>query len=470
MKISLKQKFILGYVLLGILLFTGISIIGTPLTYRWIRNRKVSTLYKEASQLSTTYGPAFLSGELSDVQISILKNEARLLDAEIWLMTKDGEIMLQTNSSSSITAVPDFDATDSGQAVYFEGDFYQIFSENTLTVYAPITGYLTTRGYVLIHFPTASLQETADELLTWIYLTCGITFFSFLIFLLLLDLYVTRPLKKITSVAKEYTAGNLKYHNPVRSTDELGYLSATLYYMANELYTNGEDQRKFIANISHDFRSPLTSIRGYIEAILDGTIPSSSQEKYLRIVANETDRLATLTQSLLTLNTYGPKGVILDIVHFDINHMIKKILATFEGRCSARAIHFELTFSQENFYVYGDEGKIQQVLYNLIDNAIKFSSDDSTIYISTYPRYEKAFVSIKDRGCGIPRESLGKVFDRFYKADISRGRDKKGTGLGLSIVREILQAHNENIDVISTEGVGSEFIFSLPLKKKSDPS
>ena len=113
--------------------------------------------------------------------------------------------------------------------------------------------------------------------------------------------------------------------------------------------------------------------------------------------------------------------------------------------------------------VYADLGKIQQVLYNLIDNAIKFSSENSVIYIQTSLKYEKVFVSVKDTGIGIPKESIKKIWDRFYKSDLSRGKDKKGTGLGLAIVKEIIQAHGENIDVVSTEGVGSEFIFSLPL-------
>ena len=112
--------------------------------------------------------------------------------------------------------------------------------------------------------------------------------------------------------------------------------------------------------------------------------------------------------------------------------------------------------------VYADLGKIQQVLYNLIDNAIKFSHPNSTIYIQAFIQYEKAFVSVKDKGIGIPKDSVKKIWERFYKTDLSRGKDKKGTGLGLSIVKEIIQAHGENIDVITTEGVGTEFIFSLP--------
>ena len=139
---------------------------------------------------------------------------------------------------------------------------------------------------------------------------------------------------------------------------------------------------------------------------------------------------------------------------FDINRTIKNTVATFEGICRKKMITIELHLESETLMVHADMEQIQQVLYNLIDNAIKFSSDSSIIKAETS-------VSIKDSGVGIPREKQNKIWDRFYKIDSSRGKDRKGTGLGLSIVREIVAAHNQNINVISTEGVGTEFIFTL---------
>ena len=209
--------------------------------------------------------------------------------------------------------------------------------------------------------------------------------------------------------------------------------------MSSELNDMEEYQRKFIANVSHDFRSPLTSIKGYLEAILDGTIPPELYQKYLGIIISETERLNKLTQGMLTLNSLDSKGY-LSRTNFDINRTVKDTAATFEGTCSAKRITFDL----------------------LIDNAIKFSREDSVIYIQTSVRYEKVFVSVKDTGVGIPKNNIKKIWERFYKSDVSRGKDKKGTGLGLAIVKEIIQAHGENIDVVSTEGVGTEFIFSLP--------
>ena len=164
---------------------------------------------------------------------------------------------------------------------------------------------------------------------------------------------------------------------------------------------------------------------------------------------------------MLALNSMDSKGF-LSRTNFDLNRVIKDTAASFEGTCYAKHIVLDLTFTDDTMMVYADLGKIQQVLYNLIDNAIKFSHPDSVIEIQTFLRYERVFVSVKDNGVGIPKDSINKIWSRFYKMDASRGKDKKGTGLGLAIVKDIIQAHGENIDVVSTYGVGTEFIFTLP--------
>ena len=174
------------------------------------------------------------------------------------------------------------------------------------------------------------------------------------------------------------------------------------------------------------------------------------------------ERLTKLTNNLLSLSEFENKGIPLEISTFDINSELKRCLATFEQRCVQKQISLDITFDAEVSLVDADQSKIEQVIQNLVDNAIKFSHDNSTIEIHTREKNQKVFISIKDHGIGIPKDSLGKVWKRFYKTDLSRGKDKKGTGLGLSITKEIIENHGENINVISTEGVGTEFIFSLP--------
>ena len=231
--------------------------------------------------------------------------------------------------------------------------------------------------------------------------------------------------------------------------------------MSTQLKDMEDYQKKFIGNVSHDFRSPLTSIKGYLEAMADGTIPVEMQERYFKILLFETERLSDLTADLLTLNEFDTKNLLLDCTAFDIHEVIKNTASSFEGTCTQKRISIELLLTSKVLNVNADKRKIQQVLYNLLDNAIKFSPNDSEITIETTERNGKVFVSVKDHGIGIPKKSISKIWERFYKTDLSRGKDKKGTGLGLAIVKEIIQAHNENINVISTEGVGTEFIFSL---------
>ncbi len=467
MKLSLRQKFILCYLLLAALSILFIATIGHKMVYDSQLTSLETRLYDGANHLASRYRMDFEQGyDQLSLHIQEIAEAASTLECTIWFIDKTGTLVYpQTQSAASVNG---FDPTSANSHHGFVGNFFGSFSENMVSVYAPMVNGFSTRGYVVLHYPLSALDSSVNDALNVMYLTALVMFLLSLLLLFLLHLIVLRPIRQITTAAREYATGNLSYKYSFHSGDELGVLSETLSYMATALSQTSEDQRKFVTNVSHDFRSPLTSIKGYIEAILDGTIPQSMQEKYLGIVRDETDRLNKLTQNLLDMNTISQNGTILDYTDFDVHHVIKKILATFEGRCNEKRITFELTFTAREFYVHADEGRIQQVLYNLIDNAIKFSNPGSIIFIETYEKREKAYISVKDQGIGIPAESLKKIWERFYKTDTSRGKDKRGLGLGLSIARDIIQAHGETIDVISTEGVGTEFIFTLPLGKQPE--
>ena len=459
MKHSLYYKFILGYLIFGVLGFAMIATGSSHLMYRHLLEEKTQAMYDEANLIASSYSSVY-QGKRQDLNTVYpqLKMVAAFLNTEIWVVNRQGIIVVDSDQSArSGTVIEEFDPTDAGNQYYRIGNYYGQFSYDVVSVSAPITGNYNTYGYVLVHLPIYQIQEEANSALNIVYITALVIFVLSLIILLVFTKTVYFPLKKITEGANEYALGNLNHQIDVKTHDEMGYLAATLNYMSGELNKMEEYQRTFIANVSHDFRSPLTSIKGYLEAIVDGTIPPEMQEKYLVRMIAETERLNKLTQGMLTLNTLDSKGR-----NFDINRVIKDTAASFEGICNGKNIIFDLTFTDNIQMVYADLGKIQQVLYNLIDNAIKFSHNDSTIYIQASARYEKIFVSVKDTGIGIPKNSVKKIWERFYKTDLSRGQDKKGTGLGLSIVKEIIQAHGENIDVVSTEGVGTEFIFSLP--------
>ena len=460
---SLYSKFLLGYLVFGLLGFVTIATLSSRMVHRYLVEQQANLLYDEANTLanhcSSLYSGMSLDLESASSQLEIMSD---FIEADIWVVDQNGSIIADSriNGLTGHT-IENFNPTAIGNQSYGIGNYYGLFPYDVISVSAPITGNYTTYGYILIHKPLSTLETELNQILNIVYISGLILFALSLIILLVFTKTVYFPLRRITEGAIEYASGHLEHRIKVETQDEMGYLAATLNYMSSELNKLEEYQRTFIANVSHDFRSPLTSIKGYLEAILDGTIPPEMQEKYLSRVISETERLNKLTQGMLTLDSSDSKGY-LSRTNFDINRTIKDTAASFEGTCDAKDISFELTFSDSIQMVYADLGKIQQVLYNLIDNAIKFSHPGGTIYIQTSLRREKVFISVKDNGIGIPKESQKKIWDRFYKSDTSRGKDKKGTGLGLAIVKEIIQSHGENIDVISTEGVGTEFIFSLP--------
>lgn len=465
---TIYYKFIAVYVVFAILAFIAVSTITSSMTLRHLSQRQADSLYREASMLANSYAKQIYSGSITiDAAESQLKAVDTYINCPIWVINTSGKVIINTREivqEKNNFVIENFDPTEANDN-YVIGDFFGTFNEETLSVFSPITKGYEVKGYVVIHTPMKSIHESTEGILNISYITMIIILLLSLSILIVFSKVVYIPLTKITKATDEYAKGNYDYSIDVRNNGEMGYLANTLEYMASEIDRTEENQKKFIANVSHDFKSPLTSIKGYIEAMLDGTIPLELHEKYLGIVLNETERLTKLTGSLLQLNNLNIKGIILDFKDFDINKVIKRTCETFGGRCMERHIQIELLLIGEELIVHGDENKLSQVIYNLLDNAIKFSHDNSSIVIETSEKNDKVFVSVKDSGVGIPKESQSLVFDRFYKTDSSRGKDKKGTGLGLSIAKEIIKAHEENINVISTEGVGTEFIFTVAKAK-----
>ncbi|MBR1670593.1 MAG: GHKL domain-containing protein [Butyrivibrio sp.] len=473
MKRTLYLKFLLAYLLFGIFGFVVVATFVYGMTYDRLRRDKADSMYQMATQIANTYAADLYNSETSlDTVYHELRSLSIYMDSSpIWIVNPSGRLVLDSARAlgpGEEIIIEGFDPTVTGSSYYTIGNFWGSFNQDMLSVFAPITANYKVQAYVVIHTGLAALQEKTNTFLNISYLMLIVLFLLSLIILIFFTELVYVPLRKITTATEQYAAGNMGYEFSVESEDEMGYLAASLSYMAGEIARQEEDQKKFIANVSHDFRSPLTSIRGYLVAMQDGTIPVEMYDRYLGIVINETDRLTKLTNEMLTLNNMSTKGMLLDKSDFDINRTIRNVAASFEGTCREKKIAIELVLTDDKMLVNADMSKIQQVLYNLLDNAIKFSHHDSSIKIETTEKHSKVFVSVKDSGIGIPKDDQKMIFDRFYKSDLSRGKDKKGTGLGLAIVKEIVKAHDENINVISTEGVGTEFIFSLPKAQAMD--
>lgn len=472
MKKTLYSKFVLAYFIFGLFGFIIVTTFVPNMTREHLVREKAESLYSEATLIANTYASGLYT---SETNLQTVKTQldalAVYLNSEIRIINPSGRLVLDTKlplNVEDVVIIENFDPTVTGGSYYIIDNFFGNFESDVLTVLAPITTNYKIKGYVVIHADMLDIEQSCNSLLNVSYITLMILFLLSLIILIFFTEMVYIPLRKITHATEQYASGNMHYEFQVDNDDEIGYLAACLNYLASEIARSEDDQKKFVANVSHDFRSPLTSIRGYLEAMMDGTIPPELHEKYLGIVLNETERLTKLTNSLLTLNNLNTKGMLLDRTDFDINQIIRNTAASFEGTCRQKTIAIEMVLTGDVMYVNADMGKIQQVLYNLMDNAIKFSHHDSIIRIETSEKKNKLFVSVKDTGIGIPKEDLKLIWDRFYKSDLSRGKDKKGTGLGLSIVKEIINAHGEHINVISTPGEGSEFIFSLSPSAKND--
>jgi signal transduction histidine kinase len=462
---TLWLRLITCYLASVVLAFVLVNTYGKSLLQQKLINSSKELLADETDFIISEYLSMFTdSTKTSDVMKMQLKSLNRFLNIRSWIVNDIGRIII--DSSDSLNAegknVADYYPVLL-EAGYTDNVYIsELFSEPMLAFTRPISYDYDVSGYIILFSSYKNIETSTATYLDITHL-CFLIFLSVL-FIVLLYLYLISaiPLKKLTKAAKEYSQGNYNYAVILKGLNDYRELGAAIFYMAGELSKLDDYQKKFVANISHDFRSPLTSIKGFAEAIKDGTIPYEQQDKYLDIILFETERLNKLTSNLLELNRFETKAALLDISSFDINSIIKKTAASFEGICRNKKISINLVFSSKEAYVDADVDKIQQVLYNLIDNAIKFSHNNSDIRVSSEEKGDKIQISVKDYGIGIPRDSINKVWERFYKTDASRGKDKRGTGLGLSITKEIIQAHNENIYVISTEGVGSEFTFSLP--------
>ncbi len=464
MKKTIWSRLIICFLLAGVMVFLLLNTYGMHLLEHRLKDNKQDQLLAEAKLIESEYMANFYDEKMSLDNLNVqLRSIDTFLGIRVWIVNSNGIIIADSSYSRNAKGkdineiAPVLLDRIITENVYYEDIFY----EPMLSLTHRINVSFRLRGYIILHTSQKDITDETNYYLDVINI-CFLVFLPMLFLLFVYIYYITAvPLRNLMKAAKEYSSGNYNYAIILKGLNEYQDLGAAISYMAGELSKLDDYQKKFVANISHDFRSPLTSIKGYAGAILDGTIPHEMQDKYLNIILFETDRLTKLTSGLLELNSFENNGTFLDITTFDINHIIKKTAEAFEGSCREKKITLNLVFSAKQTYVDADMGKIQQVLYNLIDNAIKFSHSNSKIKVSTEEKGERVFVSVKDYGIGIPKDSIKRIWERFYKTDVSRGKDKKGTGLGLSITREIIQAHNENINVISTEGVGSEFIFSL---------
>jgi len=318
-------------------------------------------------------------------------------------------------------------------------------------------------GAALVAFSMASLDNAISEMYRMAMIAlAGTGAFAFIL-IYISSRAISRPLQQMSQAATEIAGGDFEKRLTYQSGDEVGQLAHQFNRMAESLQEQERIRREFIANISHDIRSPLTSIRGFLTAFEDGTIPSEQQPYYLNIIMGESERLIKLSNNILDIHSIQDSQMQLTTTEFDVNNVIRDTILSFKQRALDKRIMINSRFAHSSDIVLADEEKIRRIILNLLDNAIKFTGEGGEITVETTvdEQNNKVSVSISDTGTGMTEEEQKRVFDRFYKGDTSRNEDKMGSGLGLSIVREFVRAHNETITLESEPGRGSVFVFTI---------
>jgi len=325
-------------------------------------------------------------------------------------------------------------------------------------VLAVVFALLFQNSLTSIHLNSVDLNQMKQLFSLASFISLAITS----VFLFYLSRRITAPLREMNRVALQIARGEFDQRVTIKTRDEVGALGETFNYMAAELAGLDQMRKDFVANVSHDLRSPLTSIRGFVRAFLDETIPNERKRHYLTIMEEQTERMIKLVNDLLDMARIEAGQMEIWPVSFNLSELVRQVVARLEPEWGKKQVTVEvLSEEAQDIHVCADPDRIDQVLVNLLQNAVQFSPPHSSIEVMLKKEVQ-AVVSVRDEGPGIRQEDRESIWERFYKADRARTK-QAGTGIGLSIVKHILDLHHSPIDVQSEVGKGSTFTFPLPL-------
>ncbi len=390
-----------------------------------------------------------------------------LYNADIWIVSFNSGMIQVLDSSwnTSETAVSNsvmdqLQTIQSGREIRVTGLFPEL-GEQIVTIGVPWTyngGPVV--GAVLLHISTEMLNVSMFDLLPQVLPTALLTLLLGTCLAFFLAQGQTRPLKEIDNAVREFTKGDLTRRVELHCGGELEDLGNSINRMAGELSQLEDSRRNFVAAVSHELRSPLTCMRGYVDAMLDGVIEQEDVPRYLQIVKDETNRLTDLVRDLLDMSRFESGKFPLQIAPFDANEMLRRVLINFEPRIDAKKIEVDVQFDGEQRWASGDASRINQVVSNFVDNALKFMHEGGTLTIGTKLEGRQVVFTVKNDGDPISEKDLPHIFERFYKADKAH-TSGMGTGLGLAICKMIVQEHGSEIRVRSMPGE-TIFTFALP--------
>lgn len=471
------------FVLFSAIFLVVLSILGTTLTLlvnAYNQNEKTQLLMENTQSIAKSVNSTLISSEMNDTYsvekemiCKSLKIISSSIDADIFVCNAEGDIILCKERASSLPFFGIFAECPYHNSYYVGDNIMQKVYESSYSGKVDvngqssyIVGYPIYSGNEIIGSVFAITQTDVDSL----------TFAVFRIFMLsaLLCLtlgfvciwYLTKklvtPLRDMSTAAKQFAVGDFSYRVKVSGNDDLANLGRAFNDMADALDTLESSRRSFVSNVSHELRTPMTSIGGFIDGILDGTIPKDKEDYYLEIVSGEIRRLTRLVVTMLNMSKIESGSFEMNPQNYDITDQIIHILLTFEQKIDEKSIEIQGLEVIPPTYIVADRDMIYQVVYNIFDNAVKFTNEGGYIRISLVDLNDKIEVHIKNSGIGIKSDELSKVFERFYKVDKSRGLDAKGAGLGLYIVKMMVEMHSGSIYAKSEDEHSAEFVFTLP--------
>ena len=472
MKTSFSRSFsTIASILLLSLLVLGASF--QMLVKEYLTDTTVSGLQQDAQVIADLAASYSIEGSLSSREFLLnLDVASRVTDSNAIICDASGRIILC--SDALFGCEHQGLRVDEGylrKVIQSGGDtatgiIKDLYPDHRYFVLTPIAGSTGIGGIVIVSTPTAATTQILTRISN-IFLTAAVV--VILISVLAVSVFTRRESQPLRDMAKAATAfghGNLESRVKVEEgySEEVEELALAFNNMASSLQKSEYQRQEFVANVSHELKTPMTTISGYIDGILDGTIPENRRDHYLRIVSEETKRLSRLVRSMLDISQLQKEEGIPEEkkMHFDLEECAGQVLITFEKKINDKQLNVDVDMPEHPVYTMANRDYITQVIYNLIDNAVKFCPEKGTLGLKIREGGNKAYISISNDGETIPADELPLVFDRFHKLDKSRSRNKDGWGLGLYIVKTIVCSHGENISVTSRDG-RTEFTFTMPL-------
>ena len=461
-----------GMVLLTLALL-GVSFYA--LSYNYTLSEKRQEMRDRAvlvAQLSVDY---FTAGEdaerdQEDALRSLAGVASRMTDVDFLICDTDGNVMLTTDgdlAGQTITVPADITGAVLGGDRLYEGrSTVGVYEKRQFVVGVPMTDAEgNTLGLVLAVMNSAELTQMWRSFIALFFMSSAIILVLAFITSFVTAMRQIQPLSEMVKATRAYAAGDFDVRmQETGDCSEISELAASFNAMADSLQETERQRRDFIANVSHELKTPMTTIAGFAEGILDGTIPPEREKESLQIIVSETRRLSRLVRRMLDLSRLNAlaESTLTAQEQFDLTEVVSQVLISLEGKITGRNLDVDVQMPEEKLMVWGDPDSITQVCYNLLDNAAKFAASGTTLTVQITKKDGKAYTTIRNLGATIPQEELPLLFDRFHKADYSRSMDREGVGLGLYIVKTILNNLKENITVTSEDGV-TQFTFTLTL-------